>query len=187
VPSIKYVTLEGVTVCDRGRSREPVIDSNCKYFYHTYETWNLKWCLTICCNRCILTEGEWTKTTSDKIFQTKTSANNWERICTWGFVRFFVPGLLKIRGCPRCVTYFVGCRDVWQSVTEGEAMVLGKKKCRPTLFTSYASLTTNQPSHIYVHELFHNSCTAVSIVLGQFTRVQSQAHTSCKRHSPCHS
>ena len=24
----------------------------------SYETWNLKWCLTFCCNRCILTEGK---------------------------------------------------------------------------------------------------------------------------------
>ena len=27
-----------------------------KFFYHTYETWNLKWCLTFCCNRCVATE-----------------------------------------------------------------------------------------------------------------------------------
>ena len=25
-----------------------------KFFYHTYDTWNLKWCLTFCCSRCIL-------------------------------------------------------------------------------------------------------------------------------------
>ena len=62
-----------------------------KKIYHTYETWNLKWCLTLCCNRSIFDEGEQTKTTSDKTFQTKTPwknlANNCERICTEGFVR----------------------------------------------------------------------------------------------------
>ena len=60
-------------------------------FYHTYETWNLKWCLTFCCNRCrpIVTERERTKNRT-KPPRTKTSANNWDRICT----EDFSPGFL---------------------------------------------------------------------------------------------
>ena len=66
-----------------------------KFFYHTYETWNLKWCLTFCCNRCVLSEEGMDKNhpgqnLSDKRFpdktpRTKTPANDWERICTRGF------------------------------------------------------------------------------------------------------
>ena len=81
-----------------GGSKEHVT-SHLPIFYHTYETWNLKWCLTFWCNRCILTERERTKTTPDKIFQTKdpltkapekTLANNWNIICTRGLCPGFV-------------------------------------------------------------------------------------------------
>ena len=69
------------------------------FFYLTYETWNLKWYLTFCCNRCILTEGGTDKNhpgqslpdkrPPDKPLD-KTPANNWQIICTEGFC----PGFL---------------------------------------------------------------------------------------------
>ena len=115
-PSIKYVTLDGegvresVTVCDRGRVQEHVTSH--LNFFHTYETWNWKWWLTFCCNGGILTEGEWTKTTSDKTFQTKNPGQNpktktlrtSERLCTGGFC----PGF--------CTTKHRGVRDVWRTL-----------------------------------------------------------------------
>ena len=59
-PSIKYVTLEGRDQrrCGSLWQGEWVKNMwrNTYIFYHTYETWNLKWCLTFYCNRCILTE-----------------------------------------------------------------------------------------------------------------------------------
>ena len=65
----------GARRCDslwQGEGRSRACDVTLiKIFYHTCETWNLKRCLTFCCNRCILTEGERTKTTPDKTFQTK--------------------------------------------------------------------------------------------------------------------
>ena len=60
-------------------------------------------------NGGILAEGGWTKTTSDKTFQTKESrtkppnknpANHREVLCTGGFVRDFV--LLTIGGSEMC-------------------------------------------------------------------------------------
>ena len=100
-----------------------------KFFYLTYETWNLKWCLTFWCNRCILTEGGMDKNhprqnlpdkrPPDKNPRTKTPANNWERIWTMGFCPGFCTRPTKNEGGPRCVTYFRGSRDVWQSVTGG--------------------------------------------------------------------
>ena len=59
-------------------------------FYHTYETWNLKWCLTCCCNICIVTEGGTDKNQPGQNPRTKSSANNWNRICTADFC----PGFL---------------------------------------------------------------------------------------------
>ena len=61
-PSIKYVTLEGgggPRRCDSLWQRRVKLMWRHAYtnFYYTYETWNLKWCLTFCCNRCIVTEG----------------------------------------------------------------------------------------------------------------------------------
>jgi len=100
-----------------------------KKFYPTYETWNLKWCLTFWCNRCILTERGQTKSTPDKTFQTwkdplikppdKTPANNWDRICARGLLSgFFVLSLLKIGGSEMC-DLLSGrgpgmCDEVWQ-------------------------------------------------------------------------
>ena len=62
-PSIKYVTLdgegvrEGVRVCDMGEGVKSLWRHTYKCCYHTHETWNLKWCLFFCFNRCILTQG----------------------------------------------------------------------------------------------------------------------------------
>ena len=61
--------------------------TNC---YLTYETWNLKWCLTFCCNRCIVTEGGTNKNQPGQNPRTKTSANNWDRICTGDFCPEFL-------------------------------------------------------------------------------------------------
>ena len=89
-----------------------------KKIYHTYETWNLKWCLTSCCNMysdAFWQKGERTKTTPDKTFQTKdpwkTPEKNHRKQLSEILYRgllsgFFVLGLLKIGGVPRCVTYF---------------------------------------------------------------------------------
>ena len=58
--SIKYEyggIRKGVTVCDRGRGEEHMTTHFKKFHRPTYETWNWKWCLTFCCNGCILTEG----------------------------------------------------------------------------------------------------------------------------------
>ena len=48
---------EGVTVCDRRRGFKRLWCHTYKFFYHTYKTWNFRWFLTFCCDRCILTEG----------------------------------------------------------------------------------------------------------------------------------
>ena len=125
---------EGVTFCDGGRGKEDDV-TLINIFYHTYGTWNLKWCLTFCCNRCILTEGERTQTTADKTFQTKDPLTKplgqkpprtIEREFVQGaFVRFLCTRRTKNRGGgPRCVTYFW---NVWQSVTEGRGSKLAKK------------------------------------------------------------
>src|SRR6218665_3836795 len=70
-----------------------------------------------CCNGGILTEGEWTKTTSDKSFSTKNPEQNPRTKTPRTIERYFV-GLqgvfvrdlciTKIGGGPRCVTYFRG-------------------------------------------------------------------------------
>ena len=83
---------EGVTVCDRGRGVKSMWRHAYTNFYHTYETWNLKWCLTLCCNRCIMTEGGTDKNQPEQNPRTKTSANNWDRICTGGTL--ICPGFL---------------------------------------------------------------------------------------------
>ena len=61
-PSIKYVTLEGSRGSEKvwqfvtgGRQVKHMWRHAYTNFCHTYETWNLKWCLTFCCNRCIVT------------------------------------------------------------------------------------------------------------------------------------
>ena len=83
-----------------------------KFFYHTYEIWNLKWCLTFCCNRSILTEGEQTKTTPGKTFQTKTP---WKKPCEQlreNLYRGFCPGFCtrptKNGGSEMCDVLFGG-------------------------------------------------------------------------------
>ena len=76
--------------------------------------------LTFCCNGGILTEGEWTKTTSDKTFQTKNFEQNPQTIAPRTIESYFVQSVFvrafcitKNRGGPRCVTYFRGVpRDV---------------------------------------------------------------------------
>ena len=134
-PSIKYVTLkgegvrEGMTVCDRGRWLKRIWRHTYKFFYHTYETWNLKWCLTLYCNRCILTEGGKDKNhpgqnLPDKRPLTKPPGQKLpqtiEREFVQGaFVWVFCTRPTKNRGSEVCNVLFGGSRDVWQSVTEG--------------------------------------------------------------------
>jgi len=140
-PSIKHVTLEGegfekvwqfVTGWGRFKS---MWRHAYKFFYLTYETWNLKWCLTFCCNRCILTEGGTDKNhpvqdlpdkgPSDKTSWTETPTNNGERICTGGFCPGFCTRPTNNRGVRDVWRTFGGPRDVWQSVT-GEGLKLAK-------------------------------------------------------------
>ena len=133
--------LEGSRICD----------VTLKFFYHNYETWNLKWCLTFCCNRDILTEGERTKPTPDKTFQTKdplikpgtkTPANNWERTCTVGFC----PGF-----CTRPTK--MGIRDVWSTFGGGpwgpwmcDSVAEGWRSNRPKI--AWRSLLYGRPHSI---------------------------------------
>ena len=139
-PSIKYVTLGGSEkvwqfVTGKGGFKSMWRHAY-KKCYLTYETWNLKWWLTFCCNRFILTEGGTDKTIPDKTFQTKDPLTKIPRTKTPRTVErefvqgllsgFFVLDLLKIGG-PRCVTYFGGSRDVWQSVTRGRGVKIGQK------------------------------------------------------------
>ena len=139
--SIKYVTLEGGRGSEKVRqfvTREGVKSMwrhAYKKIYHTHETWNLKWFLTFCCNRYILTEGgtgkihRRTKPSRQTLGQkprTKALANNWENLYRGLLSGFFVLGLLKMGGGPRCVTYFWGSRDVWRSVTWGGGSKLAK-------------------------------------------------------------
>ena len=102
---------EGVTVCDRGRGVKSMWRHAYTNFYHTYETWNSKWCLTFCCNRCIVTEGG-----TDKNQPGQKPPRTIETEFVQGtFVRDFCTRPTKIRGGPRCVTYFRGvCDKVWQ-------------------------------------------------------------------------
>ena len=75
-PSIKYVMLEGgggPRRCDGlwhgGGGQEHVTSCLWKFLSYIWNM-NLRWCLTFCCNRCIVTDvlwqkGEWTKTNPD--------------------------------------------------------------------------------------------------------------------------
>ena len=98
--------------------------------YYTYETWNLKRCLTFCCNRCILQKGERTKTTPDKTFQTKDPADTPpdKKPCEQlrkNLYRGLLPGFsctrpTKNRGWPRCVTYSWGVPGCVTKCDKGE-------------------------------------------------------------------
>ena len=79
-----------------------------------------KWFSTFCCNKCILKEGGTDKNhpgqnLPDKSTREQLRDNLYRGLLSW----FFVLGLLKMGG-RRCVTYFWGSRDVWQSVTGGK-------------------------------------------------------------------
>jgi len=129
-PSIKYVTLEGrgggPRRCDSLWQREGVKSVTLiHFFYHTYETWNFKWCLTFCCNTCILTEGRTDKkhpgqNLPDKRQNPRTKPpQTIEREFVQGaFVGLFVISLLKIGGSEMYDVLW-GAQDVWQSVTGG--------------------------------------------------------------------
>ena len=99
------------------------------FFYHTYETWNLKWSLTFCCKRCILTDGGMDKNLPGQNLPDKRPPDKppGQKFVQWAFVRAFCTRPTKNRvGGPRCVTYFRGSRDVWQSVTGGVGSKLAK-------------------------------------------------------------
>ena len=80
--------------------------------------WNWNWWLTFWCrpNGGILTEGEWTKTTSDKTFPTKNPEQNPRTKTPRTIERYFVQGVFvrdfcttkNREGGPRSVTYFRG-------------------------------------------------------------------------------
>jgi len=78
---------ECVTVCDGGRlGFKSMWRHAYNFFYLTYETWNLKWCLTFCCNRSMYSDRRGNgqklpdKRPPDKTPRTKTAANNWENL-----------------------------------------------------------------------------------------------------------
>jgi len=77
---------------------------------HAYKF--IKWCLTFCCNRCILTEGRTNKNHPGKTFQKKdTRTKNparWENLYR-GF-------------CPVFCTRPTGVRDVWRTFGGGPGM-----------------------------------------------------------------
>jgi len=100
---------EGATDCDRGG--KSMWCHTYIFFHHTFETWNLKWCLTFCCNRCILTEGGTDKNhpgqnLSDKRLPDKFPANNSESFLQGAFVRVF---------CTKPTKNWGGIRDVWRT------------------------------------------------------------------------
>ena len=136
-PSIKYVTLEGgggPRKCDSltGGGVKHMWRHAYTFFYHTHETWNLKWCLTFCCNRCILTEGGMDinhpgQNLPDKRQNPRTKPpRTIEREFVQGaFVRAFVPCLLKIGG-QRRVTY-LGGPGICDKVCQGRGVKIGQK------------------------------------------------------------
>ena len=90
-------------------------------FYRTYETWNFKWCLTFCCNRCILTEGGTDKNhpRQKTLWQNpgQKPPRTIEREFVQGaFVRVSCTRSTKNRGAEMCDVLW-GSRNVWQSVT----------------------------------------------------------------------
>jgi len=96
-------------------------------FYHTYETWNLKWRLTFCRNKCILTEEGTSKNHPgqnlpdkrhpDKNSRTKSPVTDWERICTEGFYPDLCTRPAKNGWSEMCDVLSGGsgmCDKVWQ-------------------------------------------------------------------------
>jgi len=127
---------ECVTVCDRGRGVKSMWRHAYEKFYRTYETWNLKWCLTFCCNSCILTEGGTDKTHPGQNHPDKKPREQLRQNLYRGLLSgLFVLDLIKMGG-PRGVTYFGGSLDVWQSVTRGRGLKIGKKITWRTLWTA---------------------------------------------------
>jgi len=133
---------EGVTVCDRGEGgiRSMWRHAN-TFFYHTYETWNLKWCLPFCCKRCVLREGGMDKNHPEENLSDKTPGQKPPRtieseFVQGAFVRVFCTRPTKNRGVRDMWRTFGGSRDVWQSVTEGEAGQNWPKIAWRTLWTA---------------------------------------------------
>jgi len=137
--------------------------------FHTYETWNLKWCVTFSRDRCILTERGRTKTTPDKTSQTwkdpltKPRDKNpreqlRQNLHKEAFVRIFCTKPSKNR---------VGVRDVWRSVAGGGGKNWPKIAWR-TLWTA--------PSH-----LFDCACLDVEQVL--HPQLLMSADASCYHYS----
>ena len=82
-------------------------------FYHTYDTWNLKWSLTFCCNRCIVTEGGTDKNQPGQTLPDKNLHEQKEIEFVQGtFVRDFCTRPTKNRGV----------RDVWRTFRGGPRM-----------------------------------------------------------------
>ena len=132
-PSIKYAMLEGggvrgVTVCDRGMGVKSMWRHAYTNFYHTYETWNLKWCLTFCCKICIVTEGGTDKNQPGQNPQEKTLPRTIEIEFVQGtLVRDFCTRPTKNRGGPRCVTYFRGVPGCVTKCDRGRGVKIGQK------------------------------------------------------------
>jgi len=95
--------------------------------------WNrkfTKWCLTFCCNRCILKEGDTNKNAPDKTpgqIPTRTMwVDLWSSPCPWkfkrelvqvAFVQVFCTRPTKSRGSEMCGVLLGGpgmCDKVWQ-------------------------------------------------------------------------
>ena len=100
-------------------------------FYHTYETWNLKWCLTFCCNRCrpyCDRRGNGQKPSRTKLPGQKPPRTIEIEFVQGTFVRDFCSRPTKNRGGVRDVwRTFGGSRDVWQSVTGWRGFKIGQK------------------------------------------------------------
>jgi len=104
-----------------------------KFFYHTYATWNLKWCLAFCCNKCILTEGGTDKNHSrqnlpDKRPPDKTPCTKPPR----PIEREFVQGVFVQVFCTRPTKnemrdVLLGVPGMCDKVWQGEGIKIGQK------------------------------------------------------------
>src|SRR6218665_2533036 len=92
--------------------------------------------LTLCCNRCILTQGGMDKNHPgqnlpgkrplDKSPRTKALANNRERICTGFLSGCFVLGLLKLGGSEMCDVLW-GVMGCVTKCDRGRGVKIGQK------------------------------------------------------------
>ena len=112
------------------------------FFYHTYKTWNLKWCLTFCCNKCILAERGMIKNHPgqnlpdkghpDKKPRTKNPGQKLPRtidreFIQGAFVQVFCTRLTKNWGGSEMCDVLSGGPGMCDKVWQGEGVKIGKK------------------------------------------------------------